>query len=83
MYTHKNTKEPQTLECAFGLKADDGKYYGLDFNLSSHTPSNFKVGQKITANGVVNPIETLSTDFWQKYPIEGIFYVTDSIEVNN
>ncbi len=26
---HKNTNGPQTLECAFGLKGDDGNNYGL------------------------------------------------------
>lgn len=26
---HKNTSGPQTLECAFGLKADDGNNYAL------------------------------------------------------
>lgn len=26
---HRNTNGPQTMECAFGLKADDGNNYGL------------------------------------------------------
>jgi hypothetical protein len=26
---HKNSSGPQTMECAFGLKGDDGKNYGL------------------------------------------------------
>ncbi len=26
---HKDTSGPQTMECAFGIKADDGRYYGL------------------------------------------------------
>lgn len=26
---HKNTSGPQTMECAYGLKGDNGKYYGL------------------------------------------------------
>ncbi len=26
---HKNIQGPQTLECAYGLKADSGEYYGL------------------------------------------------------
>jgi hypothetical protein len=26
---HKDTSGPQTMECAFGLKADDGRYYAL------------------------------------------------------
>jgi hypothetical protein len=39
------------------------------------------VGERFTANGTVTPIERLSTDHWQKYNIEGIFSVTDSVVV--
>lgn len=28
---HKNTSGPQTLECAMGLKSEDGRYYGLRY----------------------------------------------------
>jgi heat shock protein HslJ len=78
---HKNTGGPQTLECAFGLKTDVGEYYALDFNLMSQSPvpPNIPMNTRITASGVVTPIEMLSTDMWQKYPIEGIFSVTDSL----
>lgn len=75
---HKETSGPQTMECAFGMKTDDGKYYALDFNLSSETPPEFAVGDRVEASGLVTPVEMLSTERWRTYPIEGIFSVTDS-----
>lgn len=34
---HKNTDGPQTLECATGLKTDEGKYYALHGDDTGHT----------------------------------------------
>lgn len=76
---HVDTSGPQTLECALGLHADNGYYYALNFNLSSQSLPNLKTGDKISAGGVFTPVETLNTDQWQKYPIIGIFSVTDSL----
>ena len=78
---HKNTNGPQTLECALGIKTEAGEYYAVDFNLMSQDYPDVKMGSVITANGVITPIENLSTDTWEKYPIEGIFSVTDSLEI--
>jgi len=81
---HTVTSGPQTLECALGLKTDDGKYYALDFNLSSQMPPPFATGDRLEASGVVTPVAMLNTDNWQKYPIVGIFSVTDSVrKLNN
>ncbi len=77
----KDTSGPVTLECAIGLKTDLGKYYALDFNLMSQTVPEIQNGQRFTASGVVTPIENLSSDHWQKYEVEGIFSVTDSVVV--
>jgi hypothetical protein len=76
---HVDTSGPQTLECAFGLKTDDGIYYALDFNLMSQTIPDLMMGQRISASGVVTPVERLSSDHWRQYPIVGIFSVTDSL----
>lgn len=78
---HKDSTGPQTTECAFGLKTDAGEYYGINFFLMSQTHDPILVGQKISANGVVTSVLRLSTDEWQKYPIQGIFSVTDSLVV--
>lgn len=75
---HTDTTGPQTEECAIGIKTDDGIYYALNFTLSSQTIPEFKSGDRITASGVITPIERLSTNQWQKYPVSGIFSVTDS-----
>lgn len=37
---HKDKDGPQTLECAFGIKTDKDKYYGLEFK----DPSDFPMG---------------------------------------
>jgi len=78
---HKDTSGPQTMECAFGMKTDDGKHYALDLVLMSQTPPEIQNGQRFSASGLVTPIENLSSDHWQKYDIVGIFSVTDSVKV--
>lgn len=77
----KDATDPQTDECAFGLKTESGEYYAIDFNLMSQHHAPLSAGDRILANGVITPIERLSTDHWQRYPIEGIFSVTDSLQV--
>lgn len=78
---HRNTNGPQTLECALGIKTEAGEYYAVDFNLMSQDYPDIRMGSVISANGVITPIENLSTDTWKKYPIEGIFSVTDSLKI--
>lgn len=80
---HVNTSGLQTEECALGLKTDDGKYYALDFNLSSQAWPQFVSGDRIEGTGTVTPIEMISANTWQKYPIVGIFSVTDSVQKLN
>jgi hypothetical protein len=76
---HVDQTGPQTEECAIGLKTLTGEYYALDFNLASQTPQQLASGDRVEATGVVTPIEMVSSGMWQKYPIVGIFSVTDSI----
>jgi heat shock protein HslJ len=77
----KETDTSVTDECAFGIKTDEGLYYAIDFGLLSTLPPVLSNGMRIRAIGRVTPLRALSTDYWQKYPIEGIFSVTDSVEV--
>lgn len=79
--SHKDTSGPQTLECAIGFRTDDGKSYALDTNLMPQPVLDYTTGDRIQANGIVTPIEALSSDQWQKYDIDGIFSITDSLEV--
>jgi hypothetical protein len=78
---HKNTAGPQTLECAIGMKTDSGEYYALDFSMMSQGPVDVSNGERFTATGLITPIENLSSDFYQKYDVEGIFSVTDSVVI--
>jgi len=68
------------MECAFGLQTPVGEYYALDFSLMSQEEPNLGVGDTFTATGTITPIEYLSSNHWQQYPIQGIFSVTDSVQ---
>lgn len=74
---HKDTTGPQTLECAFGLKGDDGLYYALDTNAlapESVAPAQ-STDNTIVVTGTLVPVNTLNSDQWQKYNIVGIIQV--------
>jgi hypothetical protein len=75
---HKDTKGPQTLECALGIKADEGAYYALDVQGKFDTGYYIDVpsGTRIQVTGDVVPIQAISSDQWQKYDIKGIMHVT-------
>jgi len=78
----QNGKIPgENEECLLGLKTNAGEYYLIDFNLMSQTPPEMKKGDQVSANGMITPIEMLSTDHWQSYELKGIFSVTDSLNV--
>lgn len=78
---HKDQTGPQTEECAFGMKTEAGEYYAVDFSLSSQELPPLKAGDKFSATGLITPIENLSSNQWQRYPIEGIFSITDSLNI--
>ncbi len=79
---HKNTNGPQTMECAFGMKARDGSYYGLDTSLLSNNPSvEISTGSDINVTGQFVDIETLNSDVWQRYGIKGIIRVTSMSKI--
>ena len=73
---------PETPECVAALKTDQDEYYVIDFSLMSQDKPDLKEGDRFTASGLITPIENLSTDHWQQYPveIEGIFSITDSVQ---
>jgi len=77
----RDPSKPITKECAIGIKTDTGEYFALDFNLMSQETPQLQSGLRFSANGLVTPIENLSTDYWQKYNVESIFSVTDSLEI--
>ncbi len=77
---HLDTSGPQTMECAFGLKTDDGVYYAVNFGQSANAMNQFQSGAHITAEGFVVIKEALSSDQWMKYNMKGIFTLTRMIE---
>lgn len=77
---HKDQSGPQTLECAFGLKTDSGEYYAVDFSAMSQTNPGVNIGDRFQATGLITPIEMISSNHWQIYPIKGIISVTDSVK---
>jgi hypothetical protein len=68
---------PHTKECAIGLKTDAGEHYALDFMLMSQTMDPVQTGDRLSANGVIIPVEMLKDDSRTKYDIAGLFSVTD------
>lgn len=69
-------------DCTGGMKTESGEYYAFDHALMSQTVPVLSVGQKFSASGVFTPIERISTDYWQQYPVKGIFSITDSLKID-
>lgn len=69
---HRDTSGPTTMECAYGLKADDGSYYGLNAaTLPPNEPVEYDVGDRISVKGVLLPPADVPGNFWQIYNITG------------
>lgn len=65
---HKTSSGPQTLECAFGLKTDDNRYFALHDVPPPQAQT--AVGTRVTVHGVLN------TDTDNIYDITGTINVT-------
>lgn len=77
---HIDTSGPQTQECAFGFETDDGIYYAVNFGASENAMQQFQGGMHITAKGFVVAKESLSSDQWAKYTMQGMFTITQVIQ---
>jgi hypothetical protein len=77
---HADTTGPQTEECTFGLKTDDGVYYAVNFGQSENAMMQFQSGAHIQAEGFIVIKEALSSDQWAKYNMKGIFTITRMID---
>ncbi len=73
---HKDTSGPQTMECAFGFRTDDGVHYAVNFGASADAATQFQSGAHVTADGNVVIKEALSSNQWDKYDMAGIFTIT-------
>ncbi len=77
---HANSTGPQTDECAFGLHADTGEWYAVNFGASAQAAEQFRSGAHVKVQGNIVIKEALSSDHWQKYDMKGIFTVTSTLE---
>jgi hypothetical protein len=80
---HADTSGPQTLECAFGFKTDEGDYYAVNFGESADAMRQFQSGAHVTAEGFVVIKEALNSDHWQKYNMKGIFTITKVLDATS
>jgi hypothetical protein len=69
----------QPSECAYGIKTQSDEYYVLDLSPTSDNPPAIGRGDHFIANGTITPIEFISTNHWRKYPVAGIFSVSNSV----
>ncbi|MES2006674.1 MAG: hypothetical protein V4436_01035 [Patescibacteria group bacterium] len=67
---------PHTMECAFGIKTEDGKHYAVSTSLMSQYPVDYPTGSRVKIQGVMVPKNQLNSDAWVKYDIEGIIGAT-------
>lgn len=75
---HRDTSGPQTMECAFGIRDEvTGEHYAVDLRLMASTVGlDTPTGSRVSIEGIVTPIEALSSDQWRKYDIVGIISAT-------
>ncbi len=70
---HRDTSGPTTMECAYGLKDDAGRYYGLKTDgLPEATPPEYEVGDRISVEGTLIPTDQIPNNFYTIYNIEGM-----------
>ena len=72
LHRNHNTNEPQTMECAIGLKTEDGKYYALKGDAAAI--SNLRQDMTVTIEG------TLQKEADTIYQSEGTVSVTKITE---
>jgi hypothetical protein len=63
-------------DCMFGLQADDGTFYAVNFGQSASAMELFRRNAHISAEGFLTPKETLSSDHWAAYDFEDVFTIT-------
>jgi hypothetical protein len=76
-----NQDKPEPAGCAIGLVTEAGENYVLDFNKMPQLRTSLNLGDRFTATGTITPIENISSNMWQNYDVEGIFTVTDSLQI--
>ncbi len=75
---HKDQSGPQTMECAFGIRIDNGTHYALDFStFASDTGMTIATGERIRVDGPLTPLSSIpANDRLRIYDVEGVIRVT-------
>ncbi len=74
---HKNKSGPITLECAYGLKTDNGHYYALDTTFFPGILTDFAIDVRVKVIGDLTNVEQASDTGLERYDIKGVIRVTD------
>lgn len=74
---HAHTSGPTTMECAFGLRTDDGRNYALDTSgLAGGVMTGFDTDERIEVRGTLTPRELMDeNDRLLTYDIAGVISV--------
>lgn len=48
---HKGNGDIHTMECAYGLRTDDNRYYGLQYE---PFPNDIQIGQRVSVKGTIS-----------------------------
>ncbi|MES2930725.1 MAG: hypothetical protein V4665_02995 [Patescibacteria group bacterium] len=74
---HKVTTGPQTMECAFGIKAATGDvHYALNLGSFEGSFNTTPTNARIHVEGTLIPQNASNASMWEKYAIKGIIQVT-------
>lgn len=78
---HRDTSGPTTMECALGLKTDEGFHIGLDMSaVQMEAGSGLDTGEDVTVSGLYVPVEQMSGTMGQIYDIRGVMRVSSVIQ---
>ena len=77
----KGNQGEGTLECALGIKSDNGSYYGLNTGaLETDVATKLQIGDRVEAEGNLTPIDE-GEPSWQKYDIKGIILTSSLYKI--
>ncbi len=72
---------PHTLECAFGVRTDEGIYFALDLAaVPPETMDEISEASRVRFTGLYVPIEAISSNLGRIYDVRGVMRV-DSVEI--
>ncbi len=69
-------KDDKSGDCQFGALSDSGDYYAVNFGQAPENLKAFNAGEYFKAEGFVVLKEELSSSYWQKFNMKGIFTIT-------